>query len=189
MWLPFYLDHNLAIYIVLFCGGGNFSGDDLKLIIDTAYEAKADKNALDQYFEVENCGKFRLQLADESWTKKTMLGVYDYFNTEHIKAYQVVPEEKNKLLDVPNMSDNWDNNDPIWKWLEKEWPYSVPPRSIAITNFTALKGECITELTRWKVNEWEMFAGAGPDVEEDDIRIVPFGTLLGIDLAWKLQLI
>lgn len=93
----------------VFCGGGNFSGDDLKLIIDAAYETNAAKNAVDQYFEVKNCGKFRLQLADESWTKKTMLGVYDYFNTEHIKAYKIVPEEINKLLDIPNMSDNWNN--------------------------------------------------------------------------------
>ncbi len=110
-----------------------------------------------------------------------MLGVYDFFNIEHIEAYQIIPEEKNQLMDVPDMSETWDINDPIWKWLEKEWPYGIPQRSIAITNFMALKGECITELTRWEENEWEMFAGAGPDVEEEDIRIVPFGTLLGID--------
>ncbi len=57
----------------VFCGRSNFSGDDLKLIIDVACEIKAYKNSADQYFEVENRGKFRLQLANESWTKKTML--------------------------------------------------------------------------------------------------------------------
>jgi hypothetical protein len=34
---------------------------------------------------------------------------------------------------------------------------------------------------RWEEDEWEMFAGSGPDVEKNDIRVVSLGTILGID--------
>jgi hypothetical protein len=44
-----------------------------------------------------------------------------------------------------------------------------------------MMGEPITELTRWEDNEWEMFAGEGPEVEKDDMRVVSLGTILGID--------
>jgi hypothetical protein len=50
-----------------------------------------------------------------------------------------------------------------------------------VTNLDALRGKPITEAVRWEENEWELFAGAGPDVEDHDIRIVSLGTLLGSD--------
>lgn len=30
-------------------------------------------------------------------------------------------------------------------------------------------------------DEWELFAGAGPDVKPEDVRVVPLGMLLGAD--------
>ena len=34
---------------------------------------------------------------------------------------------------------------------------------------------------RWEEDEWEIFAGDGPDGPKDEIRVVPLGTLLGAD--------
>jgi len=36
-------------------------------------------------------------------------------------------------------------------------------------------------VTRWDENEWEMFAGPGPDVTKEDIRLVALGTLVAAD--------
>lgn len=44
---------------------------------------------------------------------------------------------------------------------------------------------------RWKDDYWEMFAGVTPYVSDDDVRILPFGTMIGIDdslmIASKLK--
>jgi len=61
------------------------------------------------------------------------------------------------------------------------WNYSVPEDSTVVSNINALLGDTITEVTRWENNEWEIFAGAGPDVKEDEMRIVSLGTILGKD--------
>ena len=165
-----------------FCGGANYNLNDFTTIIDgIVFKITRNDIIFDKYFEIEGYGKFKLHITDESWNKKILLGVYDLFNLDSIIAYQIIPEEKNKLLDVPNMSLKWDDKNPIWRWLEDEWTYPIPLDSIIITNIKALRGESITEITRWGINEWEMFAGAGPDVKQEEIRIVPFGTLLGID--------
>jgi hypothetical protein len=50
-----------------------------------------------------------------------------------------------------------------------------------MTNLDALRGAPITEACRWEEDEWEMFAGAGPDVAEEDARLVPLGCLLASD--------
>lgn len=34
---------------------------------------------------------------------------------------------------------------------------------------------------RWEQDEWEMFAGAGPDIAEAERRVVPIGVLLAAD--------
>jgi hypothetical protein len=168
-------------YEIVFCGGANYAVDELKMIIDSLYKKDIETITIGDFFEIDGFGKFKLSLVNESWNKRILLGVYDYFNIDNITSYQIVPEEKNKLLDVPDMSLNWENKDPIWRWIEDDWPYSIPSNSKIITNFQALKGETITEVTRWEKDEWEMFAGAGPEVDEKDIRIIPFATLLGID--------
>ena len=39
----------------------------------------------------------------------------------------------------------------------------------------------MTEVMRWEEDEWEIFAGAGPDATEDEKRVVPLGILLSAD--------
>ncbi len=111
-----------------------------------------------------------------------MLGVFDYYNTENINAYQIIPDSDHHTLDIPKMSNKFNVlSEPVWQWLVNKWDYAVPENSIAITNIDALKGATITEVARWEDNEWEMFAGAGPDVQKEDIRVISLGTMLGID--------
>jgi hypothetical protein len=73
------------------------------------------------------------------------------------------------------------SHEPVWQWLGQPWEYDVPQESMATTNLAALLGSPITELSRWEDNEWEMFAGPGPDVKPSDMRVVPLGTLIGHD--------
>jgi hypothetical protein len=106
----------------------------------------------------------------------------DYYGLKQIKAFQIRPDQKHWTIDVPNMREPWSPiGQPIWKWLEAEWEFPVPSTSKAITNLDALRGHPITEVMRWEEGEWELFAGAGPDVDKNDMRIVPLGTMLGYD--------
>ena len=113
-----------------------------------------------------------------------MQGLWEFlilYDSDQISLYQIVPNNKYYTLEVPNMELGYSEKDPIWKWLTKEWSYPIPSNSVAITNLSALRGSRITEITRWEVNEWEMFAGYGPDIAEEEVRIVPISILLGID--------
>ncbi|WP_133989690.1 hypothetical protein [Dinghuibacter silviterrae] len=110
------------------------------------------------------------------------LGVIDYYETNDIKSLQIIPDFHHYTLDVPDTSPKWDVNlNPIWQWLDRKWDYNVPENSTVVTNINALLGEAITEVMRWEENEWEMFAGPGPERDKKDMRVVPLGTMLGID--------
>jgi len=111
-----------------------------------------------------------------------MLGVFDYYGTHEISAFQIIPDQNHSTLDIPNMSKKWDSSsEPVWQWLGREWDYAVPANSTIVTNIQALLGEPITEVMRLANNEWEMFAGPGPDVQRENMRVVSLGTILGID--------
>lgn len=60
--------------------------------------------------------------------------------------------------------------------------------SEAITDVAALRGDRITEACRWEENEWELFAGAGPDVAKEEMRVVSLGTLLAADSSLEAVL-
>ena len=49
------------------------------------------------------------------------------------------------------------------------------------TEVKVLFGKKVTEVMRWEIDDWEAFTQNGTDVNEDDIRIVPIATILGID--------
>lgn len=53
--------------------------------------------------------------------------------------------------------------------------------STAATDLAALRGDRVTEAARWEEGYWELTAGEGPNVPEDEVRIVPLGTLLAAD--------
>jgi len=131
-------------------------------------------------FEIAGLGSFALQSVHASWAKALMLGAFDYYERKAITALQILPDKSHWTIDVPDMSVAW-SPATAWQWLRESWTYPVPEDATATTNLGALRGNRITEAMRWEENEWEMFAGAGPDVPKADIRIVPLGTLLSFD--------
>lgn len=135
-----------------------------------------------EVFEVAGLGSFTLRKVDNSWAAEVMLGAFDYYQKRDIPALQIVPDNAHWTIDVPQMSAPWSASaEPVWRWLKEPWTFPVPKDSTAATNLSALRGERITEVTRWEEDEWEMFAGAGPDVAKDDMRVVALGTLVAAD--------
>jgi Domain of unknown function (DUF4262) len=134
-------------------------------------------------FIVPKIGKFTLRRAHPSWARSLLLGALDYYSIEDIDAYQIVPQTQHRTIDVPNMSAEWSTTaEPVWRWREDEWPYPISPDSEVMTNLDALRGEPITEVVRFEERYWEMYAGAsGPDVPEDEARLIPLGCLLAFD--------
>jgi len=90
----------------------------------------------------------------------------------------------NKLLlriDLPSMPNGNDGNDePAVIDLIND-AVITDPDAVGIPAFEFFAGEPITELMRWEEGEWEMFAGPGPEVQKEDIRVVSLGTILGLD--------
>ncbi len=127
-------------------------------------------------------GNFSLRKVDIIWAKELMLGAFDYYGASTIEARQIVPDESHWTIDIPNLSKPLaPNAAPGWQWLHQEWAYPVAKDSVALTNLDALRGERITEVMRWEKDEWEIFAGAGPDITEPERRVVPLGVLLVAD--------
>jgi hypothetical protein len=126
-------------------------------------------------------GRFTCGEVHQSWATQLLLGAMDYYGTRSINAIQIIPEGKRWTIDVPDLAQRWHSRRSPWKWLREPWNYPVPDSAVAITNLAALRGEQVTEACRWEEDEWELFAGAGPDVRKSDIRMVPLSILLGFD--------
>lgn len=168
---------------LVLAGASFYSADEVKLIVNTV-AARLKTGGPWQTFRksIDSLGTFSLRVADSSWVKKMLLGALDYFELSDIPVLQILPEGDHWTVDIPDMSKPWDAaSEPVWRWLDQKWDLPVPENSVAITNIDALKGKPITEAMRWEEDQWEMFAGAGPDVEKEDIREVALGTLLGAD--------
>jgi hypothetical protein len=174
------ISESLAVELIL-AGAVFYMKDEvLKIINGTAAQLKAQRDR--EVFEVTGQGLFTLRKADASWTTALMLGAFDYYQKRDIPALQIVPDEAYWTVDVPDMSVPWNaTTAPVWRWLYEPWTYPVPKGSTTATNLAALRGNRITEVTRWEEDAWEIFAGAGPDVTEEQMRVVPLGTLLGTD--------
>ncbi len=158
--------------------------DILKILNDIASATvNENKNTLDnQEYLVGEWGDFKIRETHNSWNELMLLGVFDYYDIKKVKAYQILPGSHFFTADIPNMSTPFiEKSDPIWKWLKSDWELDLPKDVSVVTNIDALQGEPITEVMRWEELEWEMFAGPGPDVEKEDIRVVPIAVMLGID--------
>jgi Domain of unknown function (DUF4262) len=174
---------DLFEFELIFAGGIIFLKDDLSLIFNIIIqELKNEKKTINRKITVGDLGNFSLSTVDSSWIKLMMLGVFDHYKKNDITAFQIMPDLDHYTLDIPKMSNEWTaSSEPVWQWLVREWDYDVPKNSTVVTNINALLGESITEVMRCENDEWEMFAGAGPDVAEKDVRVVSLGTILGID--------
>jgi hypothetical protein len=131
---------------------------------------------------IDSLGAFSLRETHSSWSTALMLGALDYYGLKDIQALQIVPDQAHWTIDIPGMEKQWSAAaEPIWRWMHESWEYDVPAESVVVTNLSALRGARVTEAARWETTQWEMFAGAGPDVAPHDVRIVPLGTLLAVD--------
>ena len=153
-----------------------------KIIRDVVAQVKTSHDR--RLVAIAALGSFTIREVDSGWARELMLGVFDYYKTKDIPAFQIVPDRDHWTIDVPNMSLPWSAiQEPVWRWLHEPWIYPVSRDSMAITDLAALRGERITEACRWEEDEWELFAGAGPDVAKDEMRVVSLGTLLAIDAS------
>lgn len=169
---------------LIFAGGVNFLSQDLLLIFNTIIPSLNKKVSLDEFVAViPGLGSFTLSKIHKSWSELMMLGVYDYYNVDNFQAYQIIPESQYNSLDIPDMSREWSSDNVIWKWLDDsiEWNLAIPEDSIVATELNVLLGEKVTEVARWEDGDWEAFTQNGDDVDQEDVRVIPIMTLLGID--------
>jgi hypothetical protein len=171
-----------SVAVELILAGAIFYMKDevVRIINDIAVQLKAQRER--KVFEVAELGSFTLRKVHGTWATEFMLGAFDYYQKRDIPAPQIVPDKAHWTIDVPDMSAPWSaTKEPVWRWLHEPWTYPVPKDATAATNLAALRGQRITEVTRWEEDEWEMFAGAGPDVTEEEMRVVALGTLVAAD--------
>jgi hypothetical protein len=164
---------------LILAGAALFSAAEASSIIhQVAREFHSNKTS----YRIDMLGNFTLRNADISWSSELMLGALDFYGTKSLRAWQIIPDSSHWTVDIPNLERPWSaSGDPVWQWLHLPWTFPVAGGSTAVTNLAALRGERITEAARWEDKQWELFAGHGPDVLENEMRIVALGTLLGTD--------
>lgn len=127
-------------------------------------------------------GSFQLRRVHKSWSTFLMLGARDYLQLDVVHALQIIPDEEHITIDVPDCSGSFSpTSEPIWQWLDSDWQFPVPPLSTAVTDLETLRGQLVIEAARWEEDQWELFSGPGDEFPSDQVRVVPFGTLLGFD--------
>lgn len=168
---------------LIFAGGVFYMKDEVISIINSIVNKLKDVNLLENPLVlIEDLGEFSLTKVDNSWCEMMLLGAFDFLKLEKINAWQIKPNESFFTLDIPDMSKKWDENThPVWQWLDKEWDLAIPENSTIVTDIDSLKGNKVTEVMRWEEEEWEMFSTSSDEILKENIRVVPFGTLLGID--------
>ena len=166
---------------LIFAGGAYFFDDEVMLIINAVIKClKSDENKRE--FSIEKFGNFSVIEVSNTWVSLLTLGAIDFYKQKNIKFLQIIPKDSCLTIDVPDLNVPWDaEKEPIWQWLVHPWNLNFSANYKAITNLAALRGEIITEATRWEEEEWELFSGAGPEVAPKDIRIVPLAVMLGFD--------
>jgi hypothetical protein len=174
------LSESLGVELILAGAIFYFSEQVIQIVNNIAAQLKTHRDR--EVFEVAGQGSFTLRKVHSAWTTELMLGAFDYYKTRDIPALQIVPDSVHWTIDVPDMSAPWNaTTEPVWRWLHESWTYPVPKEATAVTNLPTLRGDRITEAMRWEEYEWEIFAGAGPDVPKDDMRVVLLGTLVATD--------
>jgi len=164
---------------MILAGGIFYLRDDLSVIFKRLFDFFKNGGSVQGEMDIENLGTFKFRLIDDSWKEAMSLGAIEQFEGKIVDIYQILPDVNHFTLDIPNMSEMWTVNDPIWKWLKIKWSYGTPDDSLVTTNLDALLGKPVTEVIRWEADDWEMFAGKGRTKKE--IRVVPLGLMIGID--------
>lgn len=168
---------------LILAGAIQFTGHQVSEVLNSvAFDLKNGVDPFRRPFPIDSLGSFWLRRVDASWQDLLMLGAIDFFGGSSFCALQVVPDSEHWTIDVPDLERPWSPTaEPVWKWLRVPWEFRVAAHSTATTNLDALRGAAVTEAVRWEEDQWELFAGAGPETPEGDIRVAPLGTLLAVD--------
>lgn len=133
-------------------------------------------------FEINIKSMFELRKVDESWTDIMLLGVNDFYNDKSILSYQIHQIGNMTSVDIPNMNCKFKPEDqPIWRWLTCKNDLNIPQNSKVVINKDILYGAKALEIMRWDENEWEIYSMNPENLDEDDMRIIPVSTIIGID--------
>lgn len=172
----------IAGHEAVLAGATSLTGRDVKQVLaQSADVARAGELAPGSKLDIEGLGTFAVGSVDQWWSEALVLGALTLYG-KPTSAVQLVPEGDLRTIDVPDLSRRWDPElEPVWRWLRTPWPYEIAPESVSVTNLDALRGAPVSEAARWEPTEWELFAGAGPDVPRNEIRVVPLATLLAFD--------
>lgn len=146
--------------------------DDLSEILHAFHRKWKGPKGSTKPLVLEGHGSFALHEADRTWVSRLLRGARDHYQRD-ITAFQIVPDDDHRTLDVPDMRVAYSpSSEPVWQCVEKPWPYEIPEDSTVITNLDALRGAPITEVCRWEDDYWEAFAGDGTETPEADTRVV-----------------
>lgn len=172
----------------VFAGGEFYSQSQVsEIMAATISVASTEPDWLTPSISTDALGRFSLVKVHPSWAELLVLGAFDYYNQPTLSVWQIVPDAAHHTLEVPAMVQPFDEAaQPVWQWLTRKWEYPISADSMAVTNLLVLAGAKATDVMRWEEDDWEIFAGAGPDIPKAEMRIVPLGTLLGIDTSLQV---
>jgi len=171
------LKDTLGLDLVL-AGALLYSDEEAKMILDEIIVALKNDKSIDTI--TTTLGVFTLKDVDNSWVQELMLGALDYYDTDTIKALQVLPSDKRKFsIDIPNLQNRYSPYDePLWQWLTMDWNYDIPSSSMCVTNTDVLLGESLFQAIRWEEDYWEAFSKPSSEIVEEDTHFIPLSFIL-----------
>lgn len=154
-----------------------------------AVSEELEKEPSKTSFSIEPLGTFELGPVHSKWVKDLLLGALDYYEVSEIPTRQVVPSQKYRTIDHPDLSRPYSPEfHPVWRWFHGEAPHPQLGELIAETHLDALHGYLISELFRSREDTWELYSGTGLTVSKEDICVVSFSTLLSFDQSLEKAL-
>lgn len=170
-----------AGFELIFGGGYFYNNEEASHIVDNYA-----KFLLHLSYDEKSIENFFLRDALAGWVDLLMLGASDYHGRkgESFLAKQIVPMGDGFTLDVPKM--DVDFRSPVnlpWRWGFEDWPFDVPENSFAVTDLACLRGRAAIQVVRWEDDQWECFSDDPDNIDKSDIRIVPLGVMMGLDMS------
>jgi hypothetical protein len=164
---------------LVFAGGLYFSANERREIFGRCVDSRISAQS---YEILDEKGIFSIRPVLNDWPEIMFAGAIQYFG-ERPLFMQLYPDANSWTLDVPDMSESWSvERFPAWKWLVEPWQFPVSPKSHVLTDTDILGGIAPAEVAcRFSHDYWEIFSRQPEEIPDLYRRIVPLGTLLGIE--------
>lgn len=122
----------------------------------------------------EKLTDFRLSDVERSWVPhmNALIAV-----DRDVRVMQIVPVGSGCTRDVPDMRFAVRDN-PVWKFLESE---NGGQKLWVVCDLAILRGAPAVHIARWEVDQWEVFSTPPSEVNNDDARVIPAATMIGLD--------